>query len=112
MPLSEASEDNLVSVTAPANAPVEPPPVKKAAPAPKKPGIKVVKKKKPDTRTPELVETDIAQAEQRLNEISEQMGTPEVARDAEKLIRLTSEYQQTETLLRNLYEEWDRVSAA
>jgi len=105
-------QDNLVSVATPVVQPEEPPPVKKAAPAPKKPGVKVVKKKKADTRTPELVETDIARAEQRLNEISEQMGTPEVARDADKLIALNHEYQQTENLLRDLYDEWDRVSQA
>jgi predicted nucleic acid-binding Zn-ribbon protein len=70
----------------------------------------VVKKKKPDARTPELVESEIARAEQRLNEISQQMGTPEVARDAERLIALNEEYQQTESLLRGLYDEWDRVS--
>src|SRR5262245_16496889 len=103
-------QDNLVSV-APAHLPEEaPPPVKKAPPAPKKPGVKVVKKKKPDARTPELVETEIARAEQRLNEISEQMGTPEVARDADRLIALNDEYQQTEAALRSLYDEWDRVS--
>ena len=38
------------------------------------------------------------------------MGTPEVARDAERLISLNDEYQQTEALLKNLYEEWDRIS--
>jgi ATP-binding cassette subfamily F protein 3 len=105
------SEENLVSV-APAVAvqQEEPRPPKKAPPAPRKPGVKVVKKKKADTRTPELVESDIARAEQRLNEISEQMGTPEVARDPDKLIALNNEYHQTENLLRNLYEEWDRVS--
>jgi ATP-binding cassette subfamily F protein 3 len=107
-----ATEDNLVSV-APSPVPVaapEPPPVKKSAPAPKKPGIKVVKKKKPETRTTELVESDISRAEQRLNEISQQMGTPEVARDPSRLITLNDEYQQTEALLRTLYEEWDRVT--
>jgi ATP-binding cassette subfamily F protein 3 len=101
--------DNLVSV-APQPVSVPEPVISKPSPAPKKPGVKVVKKKKPDTRTPELVETDIARAEQRLNEISQQMGTPEVARDADRLIALNDEYQQTETLLRTLYEEWDRVS--
>ena len=102
------TEDNLVSVAPP---PPEPPSVvKKSSPAPKKPGIKVVKKKKPDTRTPELVESDISRAEQRLNEISQQMGTPEVARDPDRLITLNNEYQQTESLLRTLYEEWDRVT--
>jgi predicted nucleic acid-binding Zn-ribbon protein len=57
-----------------------------------------------------LVESEISRAEQRLNEISQQMGTPEVARDAERLIALNEEYQQTESLLRGLYDEWDRVS--
>jgi hypothetical protein len=104
--------DNLVEV---ASQPVvheePPPPVKKSPPAPKKPGVKVIKKKKADARTPELVETDIAGAEQRLNEISQQMGTPEVARDPEKLIALNDEYQQTEALLRNLYDEWDHITS-
>jgi ATP-binding cassette subfamily F protein 3 len=75
-----------------------------------KPIPKVAKKKKTDGRTPDQIETDISQAEARLNEISQQMGTPEVARDADRLIALNDEYQQTETLLKSLYEEWDRVS--
>src|SRR5215211_5908271 len=104
------SEENLVSVAPPVVHHEEPPPPKKVAPAPKKPGVKVIKKKKVDTRTPELVESDIARAEQRLNEISELMGTPEDARDPDKLIALNNKYQETESLLRNLYEEWDRVS--
>src|SRR5215510_12847970 len=105
-------EDNLVSV-APTATPAseEPPPVKKTPPAPKKPGVKVVKKKKADVRTQELVESEIARAEQRLNEISQQMGTPEVARDAERLIALNDEYQQTESLLRGLYDEWERINS-
>ena len=57
-----------------------------------------------------MVETEISQTEQRLNEISEQMGTPEVARDATRLIALNDEFQQTESLLRTLYEEWDRIT--
>ncbi|HET6972498.1 MAG TPA: ABC-F family ATP-binding cassette domain-containing protein [Pyrinomonadaceae bacterium] len=103
------AEENLVTVAPPVVQPEQPRPAKKPAPAPKKPGVKVVKKKK-ETRTMELVESDIARAEQRLNEISEQMGTPEVARDPDKLIALNNEYHQTENLLRNLYEEWDRVT--
>ena len=113
-PSTFVTQDNLVSV-APTATPVveEPPPVKKTPPPKKpagKPGVKIVKKKKADVRTPELVESEIAHAEQRLNEISEQMGTPEVARDAERLIALNDEYQQTEAALRSLYDEWDRVS--
>jgi len=108
--LPPIADENLVSIVAePPSVPQEP--VKaKPAPAPKKPGVKIVKKKKPDVRTPELVETDISNAEARLNAISQQMGTPEVARDADRLIALNEEYQQTESLLRTLYEEWDRVS--
>ncbi len=104
--------ENLVSVTAnPVVQEEPPPPPKKSPPAPKKPGVKVIKKKKADARTPELVETDIARAEQRLNEISQQMGTPDVARDPEKLIALNDEYQQTEAMLRTLYDEWERVNS-
>jgi ATP-binding cassette, subfamily F, member 3 len=110
-PAAAIDEENLVSVVAAPVRIVQEPVIAKPAPAPKKPGVKVVKKKKPEPlRTPDLVETDISRAEARLNEISEQMGTPEVARDADRLIALNEEYQQTEVLLRNLYEEWDRVS--
>jgi ATP-binding cassette, subfamily F, member 3 len=99
--------ENLVSVvaTSPSS------PLEKVHPLKTKgkPGVKVIKKKK-ETRTAEQVENEIAQAETRLNEISQQMGTPEVARDADRLISLNDEYQQTETQLKTLYEEWDRVS--
>ena len=107
--LKPAGEENLVSVVA---APVTAVPQQKSIPPrpQKKSGVKVIKKKKENGRTPELVETDIARAEARLNEISQQMGTPEVARDADRLIALNDEYQQTETLLRTLYDEWDHVS--
>src|SRR5687767_4955780 len=106
----EVEQENLVSVVAAAPPAEEVQPVKTKPAAPKKPGVKVVKKKKTETRTPELVENDIARAESRLNEISQQMGTPEVARDADRLIALNDEYQQTEASLKSLYEEWDRVS--
>ena len=106
------TEENLVNVVAapaPASVP-EPAAVKPKPSAPKKPGVKVIKKKKAEARTLELVENDIAQAEQRLNQISQDMGTPEVARDADRLIALNDEYQQTEALLKSLYDEWDRLS--
>ncbi|HEX6649741.1 MAG TPA: ABC-F family ATP-binding cassette domain-containing protein, partial [Pyrinomonadaceae bacterium] len=106
------AEENLVSVVAPPPTVAQEPVKTKPAPAPKKPGVKVVKKKKADARTPEMVETEISKTEARLNEISQQMGTPEVARDAGRLIALNEEYQQTEILLRSLYDEWDRISLA
>ena len=83
---------------------------KQEAAKPKKPGVKVIKKNKADTRTTDAVEADIAVAEQRLASISEQMGTPEVAKDSERIRTLNVEYQQTEIRLRSLYDEWDRLS--
>jgi len=77
-----------------------------------KPGVKVVKKKKADTRTPEMIENEIASAEQSLATISEKMGTSEVAKDADRLKTLNAEYKQAEVRLRELYDEWDRVSQA
>src|SRR5258705_6135262 len=71
---------------------------------PSKRTVKVVKKK-PVARPTAVIETDIASVEQKLGEISAQMGTPDVAKDAKKLIKLNDEYQQTESVLRNLYEE-------
>src|SRR6185503_6753838 len=60
-----SASDNLVDVaTQPVVHEEPPPPPKKAPSAPKKPGVKVIKKKKADARTPELVESDIARAEQ------------------------------------------------
>ena len=116
---SVSAEENLVSVTPIAAAstsevatqeqPARQNP-KKTAAAPKKPGVKVVKKKKPELRTQSMIETDIAGAEREMNRISELMGTPEVVRDAARLIALNEEYQQAEANLRRLYEEWERVS--
>lgn len=83
---------------------------KQEAAKPKKPGVKVIKKNKADTRTTDAVEADIAAAEQLLASISEQMGTPEVAKDSERIRTLNGEYQQTESRLRSLYDEWDRLS--
>ena len=45
--------------------------------------------------------------EKLLNEISEQMGRPEVARDVNRFMRLSNDFKQAESNLRALYEEWD-----
>lgn len=74
-------------------------------------GVKVIKKKKVDARTPESLEAEIAQTETRLKEISQEMGEPEIARDATRLIQLNNEYQEAEARLQSLYAEWDRVAA-
>jgi ATP-binding cassette subfamily F protein 3 len=74
----------------------------------KPPAVRVIKKK-PEARRAETIEADIARVEKRLNEISEQMGQPEVARDPNRLQTLNEDYQQTDARLRQLYSEWERV---
>jgi ATP-binding cassette, subfamily F, member 3 len=79
--------------------------------APPKPAVKVIKKKQFDVRTPELIESEIAAAEKRLEEISGQMALPEVARDPQQLIKLDEEYRESESRLNVLYEEWETAAA-
>ena len=83
----------------------------KASTGPAKPSVKVIKKKKLEVRTPEMIESEIGAAEKRLEEISEQMGLPEVARDAQQLIKLDEEYRGVESRLKVLYEEWETAAA-
>ena len=75
-----------------------------------RPRVKVIKKQKTEPRTTAAIETEIATTEKSLAEISQAMGLPEVARDAGRLIALSEQYQQAESRLRELYDEWDRIS--
>jgi ATP-binding cassette subfamily F protein 3 len=77
----------------------------------KSPAIKVIKKKKPEKVSTVALEAEIARVESELGELSAQMGAPEVARDATRLISLNENYQQTEVRLRELYEKWESISA-
>ncbi|HVQ37191.1 MAG TPA: ATP-binding cassette domain-containing protein, partial [Pyrinomonadaceae bacterium] len=77
----------------------------------KTPAIKVIKKNRAEKLRPELLEADIAKTEQRLNEISERMAEPEVARDATELVKLDQEYKQAEAELATLYEQWEKTAA-
>ncbi len=114
--LKVEDHENLVDFTVDKSSPepqsVAPVPAQKKTEAPtaRKPGVKVVKKKKPDVRTSAAVEAEIAEAEKTLASISEQMGKPEVAKAAERMKALTADYQTAETKLRLLYEEWERVT--
>jgi ATP-binding cassette subfamily F protein 3 len=114
-PRHQVDHANLVELTP--NVVIEekqeqPVPARKKAEAskPAKPGVKLVKKKKADARTSDMIESDIAAAEQSLANISEKMGAPDVVRDANRMKSLNAEYQQTEQRLRALYEEWERAS--
>ena len=82
----------------------------KSAAATKTPAIKVIKKNKNETLSPVGLETEIAKAELRLNEISEQMSLPEVARDATALVKLDEDYRQIEAQLKVLYDQWEKTA--
>jgi ATP-binding cassette subfamily F protein 3 len=75
----------------------------------KKPGVKIIKKK--PSRDALVVESEISETEKRLAELLEQLAQPQTARDPERLRLVTDDYNQTDTRLRELYQEWDRVAA-
>ena len=83
----------------------------KSAAATKTPAIKVIKKNKTETLNPVALEAEIAKAEERLNEVAEQMSQPEVARDASALVKLDQDYKQIQAQLAVLYEQWERTAA-
>ena len=70
--------------------------------------IKVIKK----PRDAETIEQEIAEAERRLRELSEQMSQPEVARDISKLVAVNDDYKEAEARLAELYEEWERAEGS
>jgi ATP-binding cassette subfamily F protein 3 len=81
------------------------------SPQPKTKAAAVKRAKKLPARDTQAVEAEIGEAEKRLTEVSEQLGRPEVARDPERLKVLNEEYKSADTRLRQLYEEWEQVSA-
>jgi ATP-binding cassette subfamily F protein 3 len=70
-------------------------------------GVKVIKK----ARALETIEAEISQFELRLAELSEEMAKPEVARDITMLVKLNGEYEQTQSRLNELMDEWERAEA-
>jgi ATP-binding cassette subfamily F protein 3 len=74
-------------------------------------GVRVVKKSKTPARTPEQIESEIADAERRLASLSDELSSPQVARDQARASRLNEDYRATDERLRALYAEWERVAA-
>ncbi len=70
--------------------------------------MKVVKK----ARNPAVIESEIAELEQRLATLAEDMAKPEVARDITRLVAVNDEYKSTEERLSELMKEWERAEAA
>ena len=70
--------------------------------------MKVIKK----ARSPEVIEAEIAAVELRINSLSEEMSKPEVARDISQLVKVNDDYQEAESRLAELLEEWERAATA
>jgi ATP-binding cassette subfamily F protein 3 len=68
-------------------------------------------RKKQSLRDSQTIETEIADAEKRLAELTAQLSLPELARDHERLRAANEDYKQTELRLRQLYDEWDRIAS-
>jgi ATP-binding cassette, subfamily F, member 3 len=70
--------------------------------------VKIVKK----ARGSETIESEITEVERRIKELSEQMATPEFARDITKLVKVNDEYKRAEGRLAELMEEWERSESS
>ncbi len=70
--------------------------------------VKVVKK----ARAPESIEAEISEMEKRLAELTSKMAKPEVARDITMLVKLNDEYEQAQSRLSELMEEWERAETS
>ena len=83
----------------------------KSVPSPSGDGSKRVKVvKKP--RDAQTVEAEIAELEKQAAEVSNEMSTPEVARDITKLVAANEAYEKAQARLAELYDEWERAEAA
>ncbi|HEV8589897.1 MAG TPA: ABC-F family ATP-binding cassette domain-containing protein [Pyrinomonadaceae bacterium] len=70
--------------------------------------VKVIKK----PRDPEIIESEIADLEKRLTDLSNEMSKPEVAREITKLVAVNDEYERVKVRLAELYDEWERAETA
>jgi len=56
------------------------------------------------------IEKEISQKEEEAAKISLQMSLPEIASNHAKLQEITDDFQKTESLIQNLYKEWEDLS--
>ncbi|HND20668.1 MAG TPA: ABC transporter C-terminal domain-containing protein, partial [Acidobacteriota bacterium] len=73
---------------------------------------KPARKNKQKLRAPEAIEADIATAEAALHEVSDRMGTSEVASNPELLAECQSQYEALNARIEALYAEWETVLVA
>jgi ATP-binding cassette subfamily F protein 3 len=69
------------------------------------PRVKIIKK----PREPQVIESEIADLEKRIAELSAEMSKPEIARDITKLVRVNDDYERADARLAELIEEWERA---
>jgi ATPase subunit of ABC transporter with duplicated ATPase domains len=81
--------------------------VKKAAQPKPKSGKK---DPKGSTRSNQDIESDIAKSEARLTAISDELSSPKVARDRERVEALNREYGELDEKLKALYKEWETAT--
>jgi ATP-binding cassette subfamily F protein 3 len=91
---------------------IAPPPAPPRPAAQAKSGGNVPKKKKEQGRDQRSIEEEIAEVEKRLAALTDEMSTPEAARDPARMSRLNEEYRKKDERLRELYEEWERAAEA
>jgi protein subunit release factor A len=56
-----------------------------------------------------LIEADVARLEKRLADLTDEMARPEVARDITKLVKANEDYEQAQSRLAELLDEWERA---
>lgn len=57
------------------------------------------------------LENDISETEEKLSQLNEKLNTPEVSSDYEKLMEITEKISQTESILEEMYSEWEELAA-
>jgi ATP-binding cassette subfamily F protein 3 len=70
---------------------------------------KAKKKRKFPYRKSEDIEVDIAAAEQELAEVEEQLGSPELYKDGEKVKQTTARFTELKAHIAQLYEHWEEA---
>jgi ATP-binding cassette subfamily F protein 3 len=77
---------------------------KPSAPAPEK------RKRKFPYRKVEDLEADIAAAEMELQELEQQMASPDLYRDGEQVKQVTQAFEDTKARIHQLYEHWEEAA--
>jgi len=63
-----------------------------------------------ENRIKEIEEKEIPQFEEELSKLTFEMSLPEIAANHEKLQEVTQRFQETETKIQALYEEWEKLT--